>query len=338
MTQLTHHVETYPIAPCDETAMREWFDLEWYAQVADRPDDAPPCWIAHRARLRSPWPGEESHAWLARAGDEVVGVGVLDLPQLDNTDTALCDITVAPAHRRRMVGRRLLALLTDEARRAGRVRLIGEVHAPLAGTAPGPAFAAAAGASEALTDLRQRLHLPAGDEVRDRLAEQAHAAATGYDLLQWTDGTPDEWLDDIARLTGRISTDAPLGELSWAPECYDAQRVRDRDAMCRDHGIRVTVTAARAPDGRLAAFTEIAATASVRWHAANWYTLVAPEHRGRRLGLRVKLANLTLARERLPELRAVDTDNAVSNTHMIAINEAMGFRPLDRIGEWQLDL
>jgi hypothetical protein len=27
-----------------------------------------------------------------------------------------------------------------------------------------------------------------------------------------------------------------------------------------------------------------------------------------------------------------------TNRHMIAINEAMGFRPLDRLGEWELQL
>ena len=36
--------------------------------------------------------------------------------------------------------------------------------------------------------------------------------------------------------------------------------------------------------------------------------------------------------------RGIDTSNADSNPYMVRINEAMGFRPHHRIGEWQLDL
>jgi len=37
-------------------------------------------------------------------------------------------------------------------------------------------------------------------------------------------------------------------------------------------------------------------------------------------------------------MRRTDTYNAASNTHMIAINEAMGFRPHDLLGEYELVL
>jgi RimJ/RimL family protein N-acetyltransferase len=67
-------------------------------------------------------------------------------------------------------------------------------------------------------------------------------------------------------------------------------------------------------------------------------TLVAPSHRGHRLGLRIKLANLDLLMRHNPDLRAVDTFNADDNRWMIAVNEAMGFRPIQRIEDWELDL
>lgn len=63
-----------------------------------------------------------------------------------------------------------------------------------------------------------------------------------------------------------------------------------------------------------------------------------PEHRRRRLGLQVQLANLEFARTLHRAIRQIDTYNAVANPHMIAINEAIGFRPLDRLLEYQLDL
>jgi len=287
------HLTLDAVSADDDTALHAWFELERDAGTHDVPGDPPPCRTAHRRSLAAPWPGTEPWVWLARIDGEAVGVGTLELPYLDNTDNATGGILVAPGHRRRGIGRRMLALLSDEARHAGRVRLIGETWAPLVGPAPGPAFAAAVGAREVLQDVRRRLRLP-GDGERARAFLGAQPVAAGYDLVQWTDGTPAERLDDMARLSGRMYTDAPFGDLHLAPEGFDARRARDE--MCRARGIRVTVTAARSTDGMLVAFTEIAVAATVPWHGANWDTLVQPEHRGRGLGLRVNPANLALTR------------------------------------------
>jgi RimJ/RimL family protein N-acetyltransferase len=39
-----------------------------------------------------------------------------------------------------------------------------------------------------------------------------------------------------------------------------------------------------------------------------------------------------------PGLDRIHTGNADGNRHMIAINEALGFRPADRFATWQLDV
>ncbi len=62
------------------------------------------------------------------------------------------------------------------------------------------------------------------------------------------------------------------------------------------------------------------------------------EHRGRSLGLLVKVAVLDeLARSR-PSARRVHTWNAEENRHMLAINVALGFAPAGVEAEWQLVL
>jgi hypothetical protein len=48
----------------------------------------------------------------------------------------------------------------------------------------------------------------------------------------------------------------------------------------------------------------------------------------------MKLANLRAYRERFPTARKVVTFNAEENQHMLAINEALGFRPAGYDGEW----
>jgi hypothetical protein len=64
-------------------------------------------------------------------------------------------------------------------------------------------------------------------------------------------------------------------------------------------------------------------------------TLVTSEHRGRRLGMLTKVANLRRAQSRWPSARSVLTWNANENQHMLAINIALGFKPAGYEGEWQ---
>jgi hypothetical protein len=98
------------------------------------------------------------------------------------------------------------------------------------------------------------------------------------------------------------------------------------------------VTAAQGPDGHLLAYTELWGCVERHAYAAQGDTLVASAHRGRRLGLRVKLANLELLRHDQPQVRYVDTFNAADNRWMVAINDALGYTPLYGVGEWELDL
>jgi GNAT superfamily N-acetyltransferase len=327
------------VSPDDDGAMRDWFALIAAARAHDVPGDPPPCWVEHRAQLVAAEPGYAETVWLARAGTETVGVAQLALPMLDNLDNAFGELVVAPHRRRRGIGARLLHRLADAARAAGRVRLLIDAQEPLDRQGPGAAFLRAAGARMALADRRRRLTLPPADPAAlDALAAQAGDAARGYEIVQWTGDTPREWLDDVAALVARMSTDAPHDDLHHGPEHHDAARVRARDAARRARGVRCAVTAARVPDGRLAAYTVIFQTSSVTWYASQGDTVVAPAHRGRRLGALVKLANLRQIQRESPGLAVIDTYNADSNPWMVSINEAIGYRPHDRYGQWELDL
>lgn len=321
-----------PIEPADEAALDAWWALQDAGRRADRPSDPPPCRRELGAELRVPWPGEMPAAWLARAGDVVVGAAALYLPTLDNLGNAFGELVVHPAHRRRGTGRALLEQLAAAARAAGRVRLIGEVHSPLDADGPGVGFASAAGAVRALATTRRRLALPPAPA-------DVPAAPGGYEPVGWLGPTPERWRADIAVLTGRMTLDAPLDDLHLDPERYDARRVRDRDAARAARGMRTSVTAVRhVATGRLVAFTDVVVRAGVPGHAEQADTLVAPDHRGHRLGMLVKLANLMRLRAAHPAVTAVDTVNADSNPWMVAINDALGFRPLDRWTEWELEL
>ena len=59
------------------------------------------------------------------------------------------------------------------------------------------------------------------------------------------------------------------------------------------------------------------------------------EHRGHRLGVAVKVANLRLLQGERPDITRLTTYNAEVNEHMIGVNEVMGFRPVARLGDFQ---
>lgn len=311
------------IAPDDEGALRAWFDAGEAARAVDRPDDPPHCWVFHRGALATPWRGEPCRAWLARRGSETVGVISLSLPDRDNRGSAFGDVLVVPGARGRGLGRALLGRLVSAAREAGRTRIVAGVAANLDGSGVGLSFARAVGGQIARSEVQRALTLPTDPRA------VAHPAP-GYRLVTWRDPTPDEWVDDVARLAGRMSTDSPQGDLDWEPEVHDADRVRERDELCRARGVTLLTAAAVAADGHLAGYTELGFMATGRRHGQTWNTLVLPEHRGHGIGMWVKLANLAAAHRHRPELQRVTTWNAESNRHMIAINEAIGFRPSKR--------
>lgn len=71
--------------------------------------------------------------------------------------------------------------------------------------------------------------------------------------------------------------------------------------------------------------------------AYQWATIVESAHRGHRLGMLLKAASLQLLLRELPAARTLNTWNAAVNSQMISINEALGFQPVERWTEWQLD-
>jgi GNAT superfamily N-acetyltransferase len=330
--------------PADRAAIDGSYEIQAAARAHDVPDLPRPCRHRHEATFRIPWPGTSEPRWLAYDGDRPVGAGSLQLPQLDNLDNAWAEIVVHPAHRRRGVGRALYTHLVAAARAAGRTRLMADTVESLPGgprrNGDGSAFAREMGLADVLREVRRKLDLATTDPAGyESLLAGAWRHADGYSLVQWRDRTPEEYRADIGYLDGRLHADAPMGDLAWAPENVDADRVRATDEARVGHGTRTYNSAIRHnASGRIVAWTALGLEHSVPEHAWQFITLVDPPHRGHRLGTIVKIANLRYAMAGEPGLRAVDTWNAAVNGHMISINEALGFRPVDCLVNWQRDI
>jgi GNAT superfamily N-acetyltransferase len=328
----------------DPAAVEAAYEIARIATAADVPDFPPPCRFQHEARLRIPWPGEKVVRRVAYLDGEPAGTFELELPQLDNVENASVGVTVAPPYRRRGVGVALFRNAVELARAEGRKRINSMSVETLPGgperSAAGGAFAQEMGMKHVLADVRRTLDLATVDPAEhDRLLAEGWARADGFSLLHWGNVTPDEHLTDIAALDSQFLAEVPLGDLTWEPEKVDADRVRRADATRTQYGIRSYQTGLRHDaTGQVVAWSAIVVRRTVADHAWQQITLVHPGHRGHRLGMVSKVANLRYLLEHEPAVRLIHTWNAAVNTHMIAINEAMGFRAVDAWANWQRDI
>jgi GNAT superfamily N-acetyltransferase len=325
-----------PLDPADGATVDAVLAVLREATVADVPGFPPPCPYAFRARTAHQQASQRREFVVARLDGAVAGLLELDLPMRDNLDNAEAELTVHPAYRRRGIGRAMHAHLTERLRELGRKRYTCISLADGAGAA----FATAVGAKVAQDDVRRRLDLTTVDEANLSAMERAAVRkSAGYDLVSWRDRIPDEYVADVAYLIGRFNTDAPMGDLRVEPEQLDTARLREQEESNARARRRVYCGGAvHATSGRMVALTTIAVARSTPRHAFQWITLVDPAHRGKRLGALTKVGNLRFTREHEPELTTVDTWNAAVNTHMIAINEQMGFRTADYWSNWQQEI
>lgn len=334
-----------PLDAGDAALADRLHDIAAAAEAVDVPDFPPPDNHSFRLGLREPWPGNDRFTFVARDSDgTVLGHARLDLPLLDNLENAEVEICVDPAHRRRGAGRALLAAAVEEARARGRRHLtagsVGHLPGGPVRDGAGHAFATAMGFSHALADVRRRLDLTELDRVMlDDLLKQAWARADGYSLVQWRGAAPEDIVADVAYLDGRLLQDAPMGDLVWEPEKVDAARIRANEAAILRHRRQTYHTGVRHDaTGRLVGWTTIGRGHDNPGFGFQWITIVDPDHRGHRLGMIVKVENLYHAMAHEPRMRVVDTWNAASNKHMISINDAVGFRPVDSWVNWQREL
>lgn len=337
-------IELRPVNPADDAAIDAYHGICAATRAHDVPDLPPLTRASVAAEMRHPQPARLNHYFVVRVDEAPVGAMHLVLPTADNRHAAMLEVWVHPDHRRRGIGRQVFAAAETLAREHGRRLLIGaycvELEAgPTRDKAPA-AFAAAVGAQAALPEVRRRLDLATVDDGDwPARYEDALRSAKGYSLVWWSGAAPEEFVADLAYLDGRLHVDAPMGDLQYEPENVDVARVRaTEDAMRRRGQAHYHAGARDDQTGRLVAWSALYFSVGESAQAWQGITIVDPDHRGHRLGLLVKLENLLRTREVEPRLRYIDTWNAAENSHMIAINEAIGFRPVDGWVAWQREV
>jgi RimJ/RimL family protein N-acetyltransferase len=288
---------------------------------------------SYTARLRHGSDGEPPLVALARDGRGApVGTVSVSLPHWDNTHLGSVVVTVDPRFRRCGLGRRLFEVGRERVRAEGRTVLLGYgVDSPaLTG------FATAMGMAPAFTMAHRRQDLRTADRaLLDREYAAAQVRAEGYELVRLAGATPEELLPAVVAMTAAIN-DAPTDDLDIEDEVFSPERIRAYESAQLARGARFYRLVARSRDtGELAGHTVVTVDRERPWWGNQHDTTVVAAHRGHRLGVLLKAGMLRWLAEREPQVHTIDTTNAVSNTHMIRVNELLGYRLLATATEWQ---
>jgi mycothiol synthase len=308
---------------------------EWRPRDAPRP-------LAHRvAEARRLPPVYVERTWLVEATDGTpvaeAGCWYHGEPSFAGAPTLEIDsLNVVARWRRRGIGSTLLRLMAEFGAAHGRTHIHGRVR----GAVPsGAAFAAAMGGAPGLEQRESEIDLASLDlAMIDRWIADGPVHAPGYGIVFMTDGYDRSCLPAIAEAYDAMD-DMPHGDLQAGTQRKTVEQLVGADAMLAGSGeARWSAFAREAGSDRFAGVTDVFLRS---WdpaivHQGN--TGVLPAHRGHRLGRWLKAAMARKIVDELPHARVIRTGNAFSNAHMLAINDAMGFRETSVTTTWEVSV
>ena len=260
----------------------------------------------------------------------------IDLPLQDNVALAYLSILVDPAWRGRGIG----TALADEAKRRcdqlgrARMELYGELENDQNAddaALPVNRLAARLGVTRRNVAVCRSMLLPVPDQTLDQIGHVVAPKLGEYRVETFTGQVPRQHWARYGELLMQLQQDEPDEDVEREVPTYDEERIRVNYERKAQTG-RTSVTAvAIAPDGTWVG------NSTIEWNmepgsTMAWQenTLVMPEHRGHRLGWAMKAATHRALNESAPQLRHIATWNSHINDQMIAINEALGYRPAFR--------
>lgn len=323
-----------PVDPTDEADMDAFQEVYAAAELAEDPDVGLYTRQDALAMLTSTDDSRFFDGFGGYVDGRMVGESILTGSQRDNRDVAQLLLWVDPACRRQGYGAQLLAHAEEHARR-DRGRTVLRVQARVGpGLERNQRFAEAHGYILAMTEVERHLPLPVDPDLLDRLETEAASHHLGYEVRAVVGDVPAELRSSYVALDNLLMVEMPHGDLELE---VAARTVDDLDAREQERAAagRAAVHGLAVRDGVVVAYADAGVPGGDVRHVDQYGTLVHPDHRGHRLGLAVKCAQLRLLGEQFPDRDHISTSNAETNAHMVAINEALGFAVHQVWGEFE---
>jgi GNAT superfamily N-acetyltransferase len=316
----------------DVDDVRRFVDLINAVGKVDSPWGHPATVSDCQGHLRHGWDGEPPTPFIALVDGEPVGQAEYSTSEWDNQHLAWLGVAVHPDRRGQGYGSRILDALIGRARDEGRTSVGVDGWESDATRA----FAARHGLDLKSRDLNRRQFLSELNwEFIRAIRDAAATQAADYEVVRRLGATPEEELEALAEMTAAIN-DAPTDDLDLEDDVMSEERLTAYEDAMLTQGHRMYRLLARHCGTRaLGGHTVVAVEEERPAYAHQHDTAVARAHRGHRLGLLLKAGMLLWLAEAEPQVETVDTWNAESNDHMITVNEALGYRVMGRVLQFQ---
>jgi mycothiol synthase len=329
-----YSIEPVDLARMSDDQLRPFVEFAWRRSKEEVPEDPVLPFEALATRMRLTSPMFVRQRWAVWAAPRTLAATLsVNRSTQDNLNIRDLDIEVDPEHRRRGLARKLLATAVEACGSAEGLTLQGWT---MSRVPSGAAFAERIGAKPGLRMRNSQLDLRTID--RALIQTWAEIEPAGY-RIEFIDGeTPDRLMDNVVTAIRAINT-MPREDLQMEDWKITPETVREWDRMSRargqEHRMAVVIEEST---GASAAFTELFFDPRVPSILHQGGTATIQEHRGKGIGKWVKARMALRALDELPEARYIRTDNAGTNAAMLAINVAMGFKPVWESVIWQLPL
>jgi GNAT superfamily N-acetyltransferase len=326
-----------PVARDDTDGLRAWHRAAEVAHRQDRPKAT--FWTADEALHLIGHDDAEERVipFAARRNGAIVGTGIVVVPLVDNLDKTYFQLSVVPEHRGTGVGDALMTFVVATAKDEGRPVLLGEGSLPAGHDESHPVrrFAERHGFTLANTEVRRTLRLPIPEATIDGWIADAASHHEGYRITTYVDLVPPELRPSFVELLNQLVVDAPTGDIDFEAGGTTVQMYEEQSARRIETGRQLLITVAEKNGAAVAHSTLSVPPGDAELpHLNQWGTFVHRDHRGHRLGLAVKAANLRAVQTAHPRRTLISTTNSPKNGPMLAINELMGFRPVDEFAEF----
>jgi GNAT superfamily N-acetyltransferase len=325
-----------PVDPDDDADMDAFQDVYADAEHAEDADAGLYSREDAVAMLRSSGgSGQLCEGYGAIEDGAMVGELMITAPLLDNVQVARVWLWVSPAHQRRGIGTRLSSYADIRVTELGRSICHAQARIGVDRANGNRKFAERMGYALANTEIERRLALPADRALLGRLADGAARHHQGYRIRTVVGPVPDDLAASYVALKNLIGVEAPSGDLEVEAAQETVAELAVQDRWVVDSGRTRVASYAVDQHDTVVAYAVGAVSNEHHQHVDQWGTLVHPAHRGHRLGLAVKCAQLRTLSDTFAHKAFVETTNAETNAHMVAINQALGFEVTQVYGDFQ---
>jgi mycothiol synthase len=254
----------------------------------------------------------------------------------DNRHLMSIELLVHPEYRRKGLAKQLLEKALETSQNEQRTHIISWTHSTIPA---GTVVAEKIGAKRGLEGHTNQLVLAELEQsLLTKWSGDTKETAKDFELGFWLGAYPTEKIEEIANLYSVMNT-APRGELEIEDWHVKVEDLRQSELYHQAMGIeRWTAYVRHIPSGELVGYSFITYQPEhnplVVWQGD---TGVLPKYRGHGLGKWLKAEMLQKILHERPRVKFIRTGNADSNAPMLAINQALGFKPYIAWVDWQLE-